>query len=752
MIEKRLKRQAVYMALLTIVSSLVLCAAAIGMTVHVLNVADETEYAQTVAIAKEYRMRITSQIDKNMQILATLAYGMSEGDYTGSLDKATQIIQVANAGNSFVGMAYFGADRIGSINIVGYDTEYNVELEALDDAAIAAIEKSFEGENAVSRIFTLEVNGQMLFSCSVPVYSGEEVIGVLSAIDTIDFFDEIANGNAVMGGSGYVHVLDSTGRFLVRSPHSLVKERPSTILEQPYVLDDPQEVIDAMEAQRSMFGNFTYDGTACRFYLEPIGINNWYLFCVNRRWATVYTMQDLVVVMPLFSVGFLLVVTILSLVVINLYRTNTKRLLRAAYWDKVTGAANTVQFDDIFNEKLSGGTGYSTVAINVHNFKGVNDLFGSAGGDKVLQYVKSVIQENLRPGEFFCRDSADLFYLALLDTDEETIRARLENIRQTVSHASATAGEYSYELTLYAGVAVNGGREKALVAMQSIKNNHTVGLAFYSDKLHDKIRKKNDIESVMFLALRNKEFKLFLQPKTALDTGRLSSAEALVRWRNADGSYRYPKDFIPIFEENGFCTNLDMYMVEQACEQIRTWIDAGVQPIPISVNQSKTLFSDGNYPNHLEQIVDRYGVSHSLIVLEILESMASDDLSLLQHQIETLHSNGFKVSMDDFGSGYSSLSMLYKLKIDELKLDRSFLIETSDEDKAKREVLLSHIIKFSSALGITTIAEGVETEEDRQTMLRLGCDYGQGYLYDKPLCADEFDKKYMRGSNRTAQG
>ena len=150
MIEKRLKRQAVYMALLTIVSSLVLCAAAIGMTVHVLNVADETEYAQTVAIAKEYRMRITSQIDKNMQILATLAYGMSEGDYTGSLDKATQIIQVANAGNSFVGMAYFGTDRIGSIDIVGYDTEYSVELDKLDEFAVAAINKSFEGENAVS--------------------------------------------------------------------------------------------------------------------------------------------------------------------------------------------------------------------------------------------------------------------------------------------------------------------------------------------------------------------------------------------------------------------------------------------------------------------------------------------------------------------------------------------------------------------------------------------------------------------------
>src|SRR5699024_8477876 len=143
------------------------------------------------------------------------------------------------------------------------------------------------------------------------------------------------------------------GRFLVRSPHSLVKEQPSTILEQPYILDNPQEVIDAMETQSSMFGDFTYEGTVCRFYLEPIGVNNWYLFCVNRRWATVYTMQDLVVVMPLFSVGFLLVVTILSLAVINIYRRNTKRLLRAAYWDKVTGAANTVQFDDIFNEKLS---------------------------------------------------------------------------------------------------------------------------------------------------------------------------------------------------------------------------------------------------------------------------------------------------------------------------------------------------------------------------------------------------------------
>ena len=186
-------------------------------------------------------------------------------------------------------------------------------------------------------------------------------------------------------------------------------------------------------------------------------------------------------------------------------------------------------------------------------------------------------------------------------------------------------------------------------------------------------------------------------------------------------------------------------MVERACEQIRGWIDAGIKPIPISVNQSKLLFLDRNYPAHLEEIVKRYNVHPSFIMLEILEDLAASDLGQINAQIETLHAKGFKVSMDDFGSGYSSLNMLYQLNIDELKFDRGFLRQGPETNHERRQIILEQIIQCAQKFGISTVAEGVETKQDRDNMAILGCDYGQGYFYERPISAAQFSEKYMNG-------
>lgn len=244
-------------------------------------------------------------------------------------------------------------------------------------------------------------------------------------------------------------------------------------------------------------------------------------------------------------------------------------------------------------------------------------------------------------------------------------------------------------------------------------------------------------------ALQSHEFKLFLQPKNDLKNDEIIGAEALVRWQKPDGSYRYPNEFIPLFEENGFCVNLDMYMLERVCEQIRAWIDSGIEPIPISVNQSKLLFANGNYPEVLTQLVNRYQISPSLITLEILERTAVGDFEQIRSQIDVLRSKGFKVSMDDFGSGYSSLNMLYHLNIDELKLDRGFVQKTSYGDNGRRLIILEQIISFAKKLGISTVAEGIETQTDKDTMVKLSCDYGQGYFYGHPISAEEFSERYM---------
>ena len=217
----------------------------------------------------------------------------------------------------------------------------------------------------------------------------------------------------------------------------------------------------------------------------------------------------------------------------------------------------------------------------------------------------------------------------------------------------------------------------------------------------------------------------------------------MVRWKKEDGRMIFPDQFIPLFENNGFCTVLDLYMVEQACRQIRSWMERGITPVPISVNQSKLLFYEPEYVQKLVDLTDRYQISPKMIILEILEGMALENVEELNKNVALLQEKGFRVSLDDFGSGYSSLNTLARLHINELKLDRGFLMNMSLEDQERGTLIIKKVIQMAKDLDISVVAEGVETPEDQELLRALQCDIGQGYLYSKPVEAEEFDEKFM---------
>ena len=184
-------------------------------------------------------------------------------------------------------------------------------------------------------------------------------------------------------------------------------------------------------------------------------------------------------------------------------------------------------------------------------------------------------------------------------------------------------------------------------------------------------------------------------------------------------------------------------MVEQACRQIRSWMERGITPVPISVNQSKLLFYEPEYVQKLVDLTDRYQVSPKMIILEILEGMALENVEELNKKVALLQAKGFRVSLDDFGSGYSSLNTLARLHINELKLDRGFLMNMSLEDQERGTLIIKKVIQMAKDLDISVVAEGVETPEDQELLRALQCDIGQGYLYSKPVEAEEFDEKFM---------
>lgn len=744
--EQKIKKQLLKTAIIVGVCTVILCGAVFGILTYIFHAANEADHLQMKTEVEEYENRILKQIDKNFQILTTLSKAYEVSNIPENREELETSLLQTNQANSFVSLAYFQIDGNGILNTPGYGTIHDFTLEDCNPYARTAVEQSLQGENAISKMFDSTVYDGKLFVYSVPVYQNNQIIGALAASGTLEIFKDIVNGNTVMGGEGYIHILDSKGDFLVRSDHTLVKEEMETIFDGPYLSEETKTAAhEAFANQEALYGNFEYHGQKCHFYMSPIGLNDWYLFCANQLWSSSLSIGNIITWIIFFFLLILLVMFFLLYYGYYKLRKNSALLLKLAYFDSVTKAKNTYKFDLEFQEIQKKTSDYCIAAINIHNFKSVNDLFGIAGGDKLLCYIKQVIESNLNDKEFFCRDAADLFYICFLETDQSHLYQRTQNIIQTVSKITSHA-VYSYEISLYAGLSIQGTREDALVALQSIQKTRHINLTFYTDELREKLREKNEIESCMHSALQNHEFKLFLQPKYDLRSNQLIGAEALVRWQKRDKTYRYPNEFIPLFEENGFCMKLDMYMVEQVCKMLQGWIQAGITPLPISINQSKLLFNNKHYPEELYHILEKYQISPSLITLEILEGIAVNDIEQIKHQLLQLKNMGFRISMDDFGSGYSSLTMLYQLQIDELKLDKKFLIQSAENNKERRKIILEQIIVLAKKLGITIVAEGIETAQDKEDMTRLSCDYGQGYFYEKPIPAQDFSEKYMERS------
>jgi EAL domain-containing protein (putative c-di-GMP-specific phosphodiesterase class I) len=244
----------------------------------------------------------------------------------------------------------------------------------------------------------------------------------------------------------------------------------------------------------------------------------------------------------------------------------------------------------------------------------------------------------------------------------------------------------------------------------------------------------------MHEALESNEFRPYLQPKWNMQTDQIAGAEALVRWVNKDGTIIPPGDFIPVFEKNGFIEQVDFYMLEEICKYIRQMIDEGREVYPVSINQSRYLLYDPNYIMRVQEIMLRYRVPKGLIELEITETVFFSEKERMLEIMRNLKEFNMNLSIDDFGSGYSSLNLLRDIPFDVLKIDRGFLDESSQSDSGK--FILRKIVEMAEGLNLKVICEGVETHEQVDMLLDIGCIFAQGFLYSRPIPIEEFMEKY----------
>lgn len=464
-----------------------------------------------------------------------------------------------------------------------------------------------------------------------------------------------------------------------------------------------------------------------------------------------------------YRVQFLVAGVVLALVLCIIlllrrgYRVHRKmadsesKVRHLSRYDGLTGAYNGTYFRKLLEYICQKEIPVVLVALNVRNFKHINETYGIHTADRLLCRIKDCLDQTMEDKEFFCRQAADTFYLVLHEEQVPAITARIQAL-STAIQQSADSLLDGYPVALYFGGVFTGtspephsiaNHSYMMSALAQAKKQNLQGLCLYDQTLHEAEQLRNYVESRMQAALDQEEFQMYLQPKIDLRNGRLEGAEALVRWQPSDRPMLYPNQFIPQFEENGFCVQLDLYMVEQVCRQLRAWQDAGLQPVPISVNQTKLLFYSPGYVDKLLKLTKKYDVSPAHITLEILEGLALENVEKLNHSIDSLNAVGFQISMDDFGSGYSSLNTLGKIKIDELKLDRLFLMDVAQDSEGKQRKVLAAIVALAKQLHIRTVVEGVENQDHEQMVIDLACDCAQGYYYSKPISTSRFLREFL---------
>ena len=390
------------------------------------------------------------------------------------------------------------------------------------------------------------------------------------------------------------------------------------------------------------------------------------------------------------------------------------------------------------------------VVMDVNHFHTINDRYGKARGDEILKHIAelalSIVKE---AGGIICRSEADTFMLYCPHhTDYESL---LNQLSFTIEDEDAGKSQVRMRMGIYADVDKSLDIElrfdRAKMAADIVRGNLTSPIAYYDDSMHDAEVLAEQLIDDFHVAIREKQFLVYYQPKYDIrrDKPALISAEALVRWKHPKLGMISPDVFIPLFEENGLIQELDHYVWLQAAGQIRDWKERLQLTVPVSINISRVDLYDPELVEKLLNLVRENRLEMDELILEITESAYTENASAIVEKVEDLRRLGFKIEMDDFGSGYSALSMLSTMPIDALKLDMQFIRNAFKERKDTR--LLEIMIKLAEAFDLVSIAEGVETAEQVFTLKQMGCDIIQGYFFSRPLPADEFEK-FITNENR----
>lgn len=435
-------------------------------------------------------------------------------------------------------------------------------------------------------------------------------------------------------------------------------------------------------------------------------------------------------------------------VVLLCSKAHLSGIVRHAYeQDVTTGIPNMAGVTRYIKELAvrEDKSNYSLLYTNIKDFKLVNKTLGSKNADLVLIEYSLALRKFVKDG-IVGRLGGDN-YITIISN--KNLKEYVEFLKAVTVDIETNDGQ-KHSITLQARSGIfpidNETHSYEYIHCASAAYNHAKMVTkedacwFTPDILSNEIYKK-EITNALPIAIENKEFIVFYQPKIDLKDMTLCGGEALVRWKR-NGVIIPPMEFIPIIESDGTVCVLDFFVLDEVCRQLREWIDKGITPVPISVNFSKAHLQNLNLVNDVLATIDKYGIDHSLIEIEVTELSDYDSYDILSSFINSMTSNGIKISIDDFGTGYSSINLLKNAAISTIKLDRSMLFELFSENK-NTAIIIKNIIQMANELNMDVVAEGVENKEHADFLAKANCNKAQGYLFDRPMPADDFEYRLV---------
>ncbi len=691
---------------------------------------------EIVKIVEQLNSNLENHIEEGIEDLSSISsfatkFNISNETAVEFLNSQSQVSEFSNV--YYIDLLGNGISNSGKVNDFSNDEVFI---------------NSLANEFYLSNPYLHENNHDIIFRIGVPIKENNDIIAVLiGEINIENFTNSLSNS-----------INPSSDFFIVDTNLNLIFSTSENHINQSTIPKKDSEAMgyaNLVAAQNNVSNNidnsFYYDYYGVSKLMVYSNIDNTNLaLALNANVDEMnIELSNAVQKLEYISIGiYWFLILVLAYTAVNQSRS-LKLLENAAYYDALTGLPNQLKLANDMSVilKKNKNKSYAIMKFDVENFKVINEIFGFDIGDKVITAPKYIIKEANEPTAIIAR----------VGTDEHLVfvsREFLSTIDETASFYESFYKKLIPELENY-NLSFKYGRynipigetdvseiiNKVILAHNMAKSNKNTVVYDYDEEYRNKLLSDALLTRNMKPALENNEFKVFLQPKFSVKEDKLIGAEALVRWIEDDGTMIFPNDFIPLFEKNGFIVDLDKYIIENVCILLRRWIDKGFDALSVSVNCSRLNLENPNFAKEIADIANQHNIPCEYLEIELTESAAIENEEIIESFFKTLHDFGFKISIDDFGSGYSSLGLLKDMQVDTLKLDRSFFFQK--EEGTRSEHVINSIIKMAHGLGMYVVAEGIETLQQVELLKNSNCDAIQGYFYSKPLPVNEFEDKYL---------